>query len=116
VTGIRGIVHDCPDRRPRFLPSPDRRSGLRTPSPGGVLAELDRELAAAVTAADAKRARRLERERGALGAELERASGPGHRSRPLGASTVERAGKAVTARIRDAIRLIEAVIPSSVRA
>jgi hypothetical protein len=80
------------------------------------LAELDRELAAAVTAADAKRARRLERERGALGAELERASGPGHRSRPLGASTVERAGKAVTARIRDAIRLIEAVIPSSVRA
>lgn len=62
------------------------------------------------------RARRLERERGALGAELERASGLGHRSRPLGASTVERAGKAVTARIRDAIRLIEAVIPSSVRA
>lgn len=80
------------------------------------LAELDRELAAALTAADAKRARRLERERGALGAELERASGPGHRSRPLGASTVERAGKAVTARIRDAIRLIKAVIPSSVRA
>ena len=80
------------------------------------LAELDRELAAALTAADAKRARRLERERGALGAELERASGLGHRSRPLGASTVERARKAVTARIRDAIRLIEAVIPSSVRA
>ncbi|HVH24905.1 MAG TPA: ATPase, partial [Pseudonocardia sp.] len=75
------------------------------------LAELDRELAATRPGPDPERARRLERERAALGAEVERAAGLGGRSRPLGASTVERARKAVTARIRDAVRRIGAAHP-----
>ncbi|HVH24648.1 MAG TPA: AAA family ATPase, partial [Pseudonocardia sp.] len=45
------------------------------------LAELDRELAATRPGPDPERARRLERERAALGAEVERAAGLGGRSR-----------------------------------
>jgi hypothetical protein len=75
------------------------------------LAELDLELAEVRAGSDGGRRRRLERERESLGAELDRATGIGQRPRPLGPSTVERARKAVTARIRDAIRRIQAVQP-----
>ena len=44
-------------------------------------------------------------------AELRRAAGLGGRDRALGTSTTERARKAVTARLRDAIHRIEAVLP-----
>ncbi len=50
-------------------------------------------------------------EREALITELSRAAGLAGRDRPLGASTTERARKAVTARIREAISRIEAVVP-----
>ncbi len=43
--------------------------------------------------------------------ELRRATRPGGAVRPLGAGNAERARKAVTARIRDAIRRIETVLP-----
>ncbi|XVU25302.1 ATP-binding protein [Actinoplanes sp. CA-054009] len=51
-----------------------------------------------------------ERER--LREELRRATRPGGGMRPLGPDNAERARKAVTARIRDAIRRIEAVLPA----
>ena len=44
-------------------------------------------------------------------AELRRAAGLGGRGRGLGTSTSERARKAVTARIRDAIHRVGAVLP-----
>ncbi|MDP8937645.1 MAG: hypothetical protein M3O23_07950, partial [Actinomycetota bacterium] len=43
--------------------------------------------------------------------ELRRATGHGGKDRGLGPSTVERARKAVTARLRDTIGRIEAVLP-----
>ncbi|HJV15248.1 MAG TPA: hypothetical protein VJ625_15270 [Propionibacteriaceae bacterium] len=44
-------------------------------------------------------------------AELRRAMRPGGRARPLGSTTAERARKAVTARIRDAIGRISEALP-----
>jgi hypothetical protein len=53
----------------------------------------------------------LDAQRTALITELSRATGlPGH-PRTLGTSTTERARKAVTARLREAIRRIESVLP-----
>jgi hypothetical protein len=43
--------------------------------------------------------------------EVRRATRPGGAARPLSAGNAERARKAVTARIRDAIRRIETVLP-----
>ncbi len=74
-------------------------------------AELDEDLARAREHHDLERARRLETERAALLAELGRASGLGGRARALGSSTSERARKAVTARVREAIRRIGAAHP-----
>ncbi|MFF5082103.1 ATP-binding protein [Actinoplanes sp. NPDC000266] len=53
-----------------------------------------------------------EEERRHLVAELRRATRPGGGARPLGPDNAERARKAVTARIRDAIKRIEAVLPA----
>jgi hypothetical protein len=67
--------------------------------------------AAAHTNHDIGRAQQLDAQRAALIAELSRATGLGGRPRTLGASTTERARKAVTGRLREAIRRIEAVLP-----
>jgi hypothetical protein len=70
------------------------------------LAELDGELDAADTHADLAHHQRASDEREQLLAELHRATRPDGRSRTLGNTATERARKAVTARIRDAIRRI----------
>jgi hypothetical protein len=75
------------------------------------LTELDEELDAAHATSDLALGRRAGDERERLLAELRRATRPGGASRSLGPSTAERARKAVTARIRDAIRRIGAVHP-----
>jgi hypothetical protein len=75
------------------------------------LAELDDELAVAHSAADLGRRARASEEREHLLTQLRRATRPDGRSRPLGSAAAERARKAVTARIRDAIRHIAAVLP-----
>ncbi len=73
--------------------------------------DLDANLAAARTDHDLARAERLDSERAAVVAELRRAAGLGGRARGLGTSTSERARKAVTARLREAIHRIEDVLP-----
>lgn len=76
------------------------------------LAELDEDLATAQADHDLGRTQRATAQRAALISELSRATGLGGRSRTLGASTTERARKAVTARLRAAIQRIEAVLPA----
>jgi hypothetical protein len=75
------------------------------------LAELDEELAAAGAQADLARQRTATDEREKLIEELRRATRPGGRSRTLPNTVGERARKAVSARIRDAIRRIAEVHP-----
>ncbi|MDQ4038006.1 MAG: AAA family ATPase [Actinomycetota bacterium] len=75
------------------------------------LDELDEELATAQDDHDIGRAEHLETQRDALIAELGRAAGLAGRDRPLGTSTTERARKAVTARLREAIGRIESALP-----
>jgi hypothetical protein len=75
------------------------------------LAELDAELDQADAAGDPDRAGRARAEREALVAELSRAVGLGGRPRRLGDDT-ERARKAVSARISDAIARIERASPA----
>lgn len=75
------------------------------------LEELDDELTEAERLSDAGRARVASEERDLLLAELRGSTRPGGASRPLGPSAAERARKAVSARIRDAIRRIEDVHP-----
>ena len=75
------------------------------------LAELDAELNQAGADDDRDRADRAQLEREALLAELSRAVGLGGRPRRLGDDT-ERARKAVSARIHDAIARIERVNPA----
>ncbi len=70
------------------------------------LAELDDELNTAGIHADLARHQRASDEREQLLAELRRATRPDGSSRALGYTVAERARKAVTARIRDAIRRI----------
>ena len=74
------------------------------------LAELEEELDEARRFADPERAARLGEERDALYAELSAAVGLGGRARRSGSSS-ERARKAVTNRIRDALARIEAEEP-----
>jgi tetratricopeptide (TPR) repeat protein len=64
------------------------------------LAELDEDLDLAREDHDIGRVEQVEEERAALLAELSKAAGLAGRARPLGASTTERARKAVTARLR----------------
>jgi hypothetical protein len=75
------------------------------------LAELDTERDDAAEAHDLGRAERLDAERDALLDQVRRAAGLGGRRRSLGAGTAERARKAVTARLREAIRRIGEVLP-----
>ena len=74
------------------------------------LAELEEELDEARRFADPERAARLGEERDALYAELSAAVGLGGRARRSGSSS-ERARKAVTNRIRDALARVEAEEP-----
>ncbi|HWN28886.1 MAG TPA: hypothetical protein VNP37_18125, partial [Actinomycetospora sp.] len=76
------------------------------------LAALDDDLARAREAHDLGREQHLDHEREALLAELRRAAGLGGRPRSSGSGTAERARKAVTARIREAVRHIEAALPA----
>ncbi|MGQ0576622.1 MAG: ATP-binding protein [Pseudonocardia sp.] len=75
------------------------------------VAELDGLVAAARADGAPDRAQRLAAERAAVIGELTRAGGLGGRPRALGSSTTERARKAVTARLRDAIGRIRTVLP-----
>jgi hypothetical protein len=75
------------------------------------LADLDERLSGARADADLGGQRRAADEREILLAELRRATRPGGQARRLGPSAAERARKAVTARIRDAIRRIATALP-----
>jgi hypothetical protein len=75
------------------------------------LSELDGELAVADEMADLARRRAAGDEREYLLTELRHATRPGGATRTLGTAAAERARKAVTARIRDAIRRIGAELP-----
>jgi hypothetical protein len=75
------------------------------------ITELDEDLAEAEAHNDLGRVERIETERDALLTELRRATGHTGKDRGLGASTVERARKAVTARLRDTIHRIESALP-----
>jgi hypothetical protein len=75
------------------------------------LVEIDEERAEAERHRDDGRLLRLDGEREALIAELRAAAGLGGRTRHLGGDATERARKAVTSRLRDAIHRIEAVLP-----
>ena len=75
------------------------------------LTELDDELASAQDNADLARQQRASEEREQLLAELRRATRPDGSSRSLSNTAAERARKAVTARIRDAIRRISDAHP-----
>lgn len=75
------------------------------------LADLDEELALAHTHADLGHERRATDEREQLLAELRLATRPDGTARPLANTAAERARKAVSARIRDAIRRIGDVLP-----
>ncbi|GIH22816.1 hypothetical protein Aph01nite_11260 [Acrocarpospora phusangensis] len=75
------------------------------------LAELDDEITTAKTHGDLARHQRATDEREQVLSELRRATRPDGASRPLGPTPAERARKAVTARIRDAIRRISDAHP-----
>jgi DNA-binding NarL/FixJ family response regulator len=75
------------------------------------LAELDADLDTAQAEHDHAQAALLGDQRTALLDQLRRAAGSGGRTRTLGTSTTERARKAVTARLRDAIHRISGVLP-----
>ncbi|HEY5881566.1 MAG TPA: hypothetical protein VIU11_21840 [Nakamurella sp.] len=75
------------------------------------LAVLEEQLADAAAGHDLARHSRAGAEREQLLAELRRTSRPGGRPRPIATTTTERARKAVTARIRDAIERVRAVHP-----
>jgi hypothetical protein len=75
------------------------------------LAELDEELSDAHRCHDTGRERCAADERVHLVTELRRATRPGGVSRNLGHTAAERARKAVSARIRDAIRHIRSIDP-----
>lgn len=75
------------------------------------LAELDEELAAARAGDDLAGVRRSTDEREHLLAELRRSTRPDGSSRALTATASERARKAVSARVRDAIRRIADALP-----
>jgi predicted ATPase len=75
------------------------------------LSELDEERVEAEGHHDIERIARAEAERAALLDELRRVTSLGGRSRLMGANASERARKAVGARIKDAIRRLQAPMP-----
>lgn len=75
------------------------------------LAALSDERVEAEQRADTARLRALEDEHDALVAELRRGTGVGGRPRAFANHPAERARKAVTARIRDAVRRLDDVLP-----
>jgi hypothetical protein len=75
------------------------------------LTELDDDLAGAHDDHDIGRVHHLTAQRAALIRELSHAAGLAGRARPMGTSTTERARKAVTARLREAIHRVTAVLP-----
>jgi hypothetical protein len=75
------------------------------------LAELDDELDDAARAHDNGRAEAVRTEKEQLAAELRRATRPGGAVHDLSRATAERARKAVTGRIRDAIERIRIALP-----
>jgi AAA ATPase domain len=75
------------------------------------LVELEQDRADAERDNDPERLHLIDNEREALLAQLKKATGLAGRSRQLGATASERARKAVSARIRDAIRHIEPSAP-----
>ncbi|MDD7942941.1 AAA family ATPase [Actinomycetospora lutea] len=75
------------------------------------LAELDNDLASARSDHDNGRSARADAERTALLEQLREAAGLAGRERPLGAGTTERARKAVSARLREAIQRVGTVLP-----
>jgi hypothetical protein len=75
------------------------------------LAELAEEIDDADAAHDLARAERSRVEYDALVEQLSGSMGIGGRPRPAGADPIERLSKAVSARIRDAIRRLDAVQP-----
>jgi hypothetical protein len=79
------------------------------------LEELDGDLADAEAANDLVRAERARDERDFLLEELSLSLGLGGRARTAGPDPVERLRKAVTSRLRDAIRRIDAVHPTLAR-
>jgi len=104
VLALAGTTLDEPDTGP--LLDTAARAAYRAR-----LNALDDELDAARDRHDLGREQRLDQEREALLGELRRAAGLGGRPRPAGSGTAERARKAVTARIREAIRHVESVLP-----
>ncbi|PVY96706.1 ATP-binding protein [Actinomycetospora cinnamomea] len=104
VLALAGAGVNAPDTGP--LLDPAARTAYRAR-----LGELDAELEAAREVHDLAREARLDHERDRLLAELRRAAGLGGRVRSSGSGTAERARKSVSARLRDAIRCIEAVLP-----
>ncbi len=77
------------------------------------LAELESEVADAEDAADLERAAQLRAERDFFVAELAAAFGLRGRARPAAGDVDERIRKAVSARIRDALRRLDAVHPAA---
>lgn len=75
------------------------------------LADLEAEQEEARAFDDLAGMERTSREREVLSVELRRATRPGGAELRLGATAAERARKAVSARIGDAIRRIEEVLP-----
>jgi tetratricopeptide (TPR) repeat protein len=77
------------------------------------LVELERDLAESEDAADLERAARLGAERDFLVAELAAAFGLGGRARPAVGDVDDRLRKAVSSRIRDALRRLDDVHPAA---
>ncbi|HET9050524.1 MAG TPA: AAA family ATPase [Candidatus Dormibacteraeota bacterium] len=75
------------------------------------LLDVEEERLEAESAHDAGRLERLDAEREAVLAELQRVTGIGGRARRDGADATERARKAVSARVHDAISRLEPVLP-----
>lgn len=101
-------LFDAPLRAPATGPIADRQA---LASYRQRLADLDAEVDDAARDNDLERRARAELERGALVDEIGRISGTGGRLRQFANHPAERARKAVTARIRDAIRRLEPVLP-----
>ena len=110
VRELAGAVGPAVPTAPRGDPVLDRRAVAEYRRR---LAELESEVEDAEDAADLERAAHLRAERDFLVAELTAAFGLGGRPRPAAGDVDERLRKAVGARIRDALRRLDAVHPAA---